>query len=276
MRRLTAVTAAAVAALLALTAAPALGGYTAKIANSTDTVGSAPYFVCSDALGQDKAAALFQWPLSDLAASTSVADISGKGNAGAYQGTRAVDTTTPLACPRDGGRAWSLDGTSSYADFATSQANPTAFTIEVWFRTTTPTGRLIGFGSAATGASGSYDRHLYLTKTGTVAFGVYPGSIKTITSTATVADGAWHQAAATLSSAGMVLYVDGAKVASDTTVTTAQNYTGYWRVGYDSLSGWPNTGTSNWFKGGLRYAAVYTSALSASQIATHWGAGSGT
>ena len=277
MRPLAAAAALAVLALLGLTTAPALGAYTAKIANTANSVGSAPYFLCSDALAQDKANALFQWPLSDTAAATAAADISGKGATGTYQGTRAVDTAAPLACPRDGGRAWSLDGTSSYADLATQQTNPTTFTIEIWFRTTTPTGRLIGFGSSATGGSGSFDRHLYVNKSGGVTFGVYNGAVRTISSPATTyANGAWHYAAATLSSGGIVLYVDGVKVASDTTVTTAQNYNGYWRVGYDSLSGWTNVGTSNYFKGSLRYAAVYTTALTATQIGNHFGAGSGT
>ena len=277
MKRLTTVVGIAVAGLMAMTLTPALGGYSARIANSTDTIASSQYFLCSDALAQDKAAALFQWPLSDATTTTAAADISGKGAAGAYQGTRTVDTATPLACPRDGVRAWSLDGSTNSADYATQQTNPTAFTIEVWFRTTTPTGKLIGFGSSATGGSGSYDRHLYVNKNGGVTFGVYPGSVKTISSAAnTYADGKWHYAAATFSAAtGMTLYVDGAKAVADATVTTAQNYSGYWRVGYDSNGGWTNVGTSNFFQGSLRYAAVYTSVLTAGQIANHYGAGLG-
>ncbi|WP_164076131.1 LamG domain-containing protein, partial [Stenotrophomonas maltophilia] len=65
-------------------------------------------------------------------------------------------------------------------------------------------------------------------------------------------DNKWHHVVSTLSPAGMVLYVDGKVVAQDASVVSAQdNYLGYWRVGYDSLSGWPNAPTSASFAGGI-------------------------
>lgn len=109
----------------------------------------------------------------------------------------------------------------------TQATNPTVFTAIIWFKTTTAGGRLIGFGNAQTGTSTSYDRHLYLSNTGQVVFGVFNGAVSTAVSPATYLDGRWHQAAATLSTAGMALYLDGVPVASNTGTTTAQNYTGY-------------------------------------------------
>lgn len=272
-RRAVALTAAgAVAAVAVLAAAvpSASGAFSARITNSQDLAATAPYFRCDDALAADRSAALFQWPLTDASGSTVVSDTSGNGRTGAYQGTTTADGTTPIACPRDGGTAWRLDGSTNYADYATAQSSPQVFTVEVAFQTTVKGGKLVGFGSAATGASSTYDRHLYINNAGLLVFGIYSGGCRTVTSKTVVTDGAWHHAAATLSSAGMKLYLDGVLVDSTTQWTTAETNTGYWRLGYDSLGGsWPNLPASPWFKGRLRAAAVYTSELTAQQIAAH-------
>ncbi len=267
----------AVVALAAWMSPTASGAYLARITNSTDSAATAPWFQCSAALGQDKASALFQWPLADAAGATTVADISGGSHAGTYQGTTTTDATTPLACPRDGGTAWSLDGSTESANYPVKQTNPQVFTIEIWFRTTFPQGKLIGYAATQLGGGAQYDRHLYIDRNGRVEFGIYSGATHTVIAPSVVTDGMWHQAAATLSSAGMVLYVDGRLAASDPTLTAAEAFNGYWRVGYDSINGaWPNYPVSGYFKGSMRYVAVYTTALSAAQIADHWGAGSGT
>ena len=53
----------------------------------------------------------------------------------------------------------------------------------------------------------------------------------------------------TLGPDGMTLYVDGVKVATDPTTTSAQSYSGYWRIGGDNLDGWTNQPTSRNFNG---------------------------
>ena len=104
-------------------------------------------------------------------------------------------------------------------------------------------------------------------------FGVNPSGTKILTTSGVYADNLWHQAVATLSSAGQFLYVDGALSASDPTTKTAQAITGYWRIGYDNLAGWTNA-TSNYnFNGTLSWASVYTTALSAQQVQEHYRAG---
>ena len=267
--------------IVAWAAPSASGAYLARITNSTDTAATAPYFQCSAALAQDSSSALFQWPLSDAPGSTTVSDISGSSHPGIYQGTTTTDSTAPLACPRDashdGGTSWSLDGSTESAYYGVKQTNPQIFTIEVWFRTTSPQGKLIDYAATQAGGGAQYDRQLYVDRNGRVEFGIYSGATHTVIAPAVVTDGAWHQAAATLSSAGMALYLDGRLVASDSTQTAAEAFNGYWRVGYDNINGaWPNYPVSGYFKGRLRYAAVYTTALTATQIANHWGAGSGT
>ncbi len=151
---------------------------------------------------------------------------------------------------------------------------PTQFSTELWFNTTTTRGgKLIGYGNSQTGTSSTYDRHIYMLNNGRLAFGV--GNNKAVTSSTGYNDGQWHHAVATLSGEGMKLYVDGTLVGSDATTTTGQAFSGYWRIGGDNLSSWPNKPSSNWFAGSIDEVAVYPHALTESQIANHYAIGTG-
>lgn len=247
--------------------------YVAKITNSVNTGATASYFSCSAAEAADKANAYFQYYLNEASGSLIATDSSGSLNNGTYRGSMTTSMTTPIACPRDTGGAYTLNGTSSYVSTTWFYTNPTTFSIEVWFKTTVAAGKLVGWGSARTGTSSSFDRHLYVETTGKLDFGTYSGGIQVISSPTAVTDGTWHHAVGTLSSStGMRLYLDGALVASNSSYTAAENDSGYWRVGYDSLSGWPNSG-SGYFKGQLRYAAAYSIVLSQAQVQNHYAAG---
>lgn len=166
--------------------------------------------------------------------------------------------------------AVTLNGSTQYISTAKAYSNPTDFTISIWFRTSSVTGgKLIGFGNAQTGSSGQYDRHLYMNNAGQIYFGVYPNSVQTINSTLSYNDNAWHQATATLSSTtGMALYVDGVLVGSNQAVTSAENYTGYWRIGFDNNNGWTSQPSSFYFNGTLDDALIYHRALSAGEVST--------
>lgn len=255
------------------------GGYVAKITNSTNSAGTAPYFRCADVQTADRSTALLQLRLTEAAGSTTAGDASGNGNTGTYQGTMATSTTPPMACSRDGGSAYVLNGTSSYVSTnEAQQTNPLTFTLEVWFKTTVASGKLIGFGSSQTGMSYSYDRQIYLTSAGNLTFGIYNTITNTITSPLAYNDGTWHEVVATLAqagaaNAGMTLYVDGRQVAANSGYVTPQNYNGWWRFGYDNQTGWADAGNNGYFTGSMRYAAVYTSAFTAAQAQREWAAG---
>jgi hypothetical protein len=256
--------------VLAATVPGSNAALTAKITNGTGTAGTAPYFTCAAA--HAGASDYYVYPLADNPVTTTAADTSGAARNGTYVGTPAHSTAN--ACVRDTGGSTTFNGSTTWLRTPTSFVNPTAFTIEVWFRTSTAGGYLIGFNNATTGAGTSYDRHLYLTTAGKVTFGVYPSARQVITSAKAYNDGAWHQAAATFGTTGMNLYLDGALVASNTAVTTAANYTGYWRVGYGGLASWTGAATNYFFNGQLGYAVVYNSTLNAATIASHDAAGS--
>jgi hypothetical protein len=266
------VAAAALGAVLLL--APGTNGaYTAAIQNTNNTAASsAAFFTCSSAFAADKANALFAYPLNEATGSTTAVDAATGSYPGTYRGGMTSDTTSSRACARDTGGAYVLDG-SDFVTNALQAQGPATFSTEVWFKTTVKGGKLIGFGNSQSGSSSAYDRHTYISTTGQLAFGTYNGGYQTITSSANVADGAWHHVVATMSpSTGMTLYLDGARVAGNTAFTAPESNTGYWRIGYDNTSGWPNAG-SNYFVGSMRFAAVYKTALTATQVTNHYNAG---
>ena len=198
------------------------------------------------------------------------------GNVGFdWTGNGDLSITGSVARAMDGAISADPDKATRFDNaFAASSAStnaPNNFSTEMWFKTTTKSGgKLIGYGNSATGNSGSYDRHLYMENSGKLTFGVYPGGVRTITSTAAYNDGNWHQAVTSLGSNGMELYVDGKRVAQRSDVTVGQDYSGFWRVGGDNLSGWSNQPSSNNFAGTLDEVSIYPNSLTPSQVQAHY------
>jgi hypothetical protein len=280
----------AVVSLLALcllaSATPATSsGYIAKLNNTANSVTTAQYFSCAAAAAGDKLAstAIFQWYLNDATTLGTAADSSGNADTGAYKGLSTTSSTaTPIACPRDGGSAYVLNGSSNFLVSAKTSANPTAYSVEVWFKTSVAGGKLIGLGNdnalVLPTTSGTYDRHLYIDTAGKIEFGSYNSAssspFQVLVTPTVVTDNAWHHVVGTQSTtAGMTLYLDGTPVASNAAYTAAQTNTGYWRVGYDALSGWPNAPSNLYFTGQMRFAAAYASVLTAAQVKSDWAAG---
>ncbi|RKR72934.1 beta strand repeat-containing protein [Frondihabitans australicus] len=207
--------------------------------------------------------------LGDAAGSTSAADSSLTNTPGVVSG--GVTFGQPGAISGTSNTAAAFDGSSGQVASAQSFNDPEVYTEEAWFKTTTTTGgKIIGFGNAQTGQSSNYDRHIYMQDNGQLVFGVWTGSAQTITTPGAYNDGNWHYVAASQSSAGLALYVDGNLVGTNPT-TQAQAYSGYWKIGGDTTWG----STSAYFKGTIDEAAVYDHALSASAIAAHYALGTG-
>lgn len=268
-----AVSAAALGAVLLL--APGTNGaYTAAITNTNNTAASsAAFFTCSSAFAADKANAVFAYALNEASGSTTATDAATGAYPGTYRGSMTSTNVSPQACPRDAGGAYTLNGSTSQLTNSLMAQGPATFSTELWFKTTVKGGKLIGFGNSASGSSSAYDRHTYVSTTGQLVFGTYNNGYQTLTSPANVADGAWHHVVSTMSpSTGMILYVDGARVAGNTAFTAPESNTGYWRIGYDNTSGWPNPG-NNYFTGSMRFAALYKTALTATQVKAHYDAG---
>jgi hypothetical protein len=192
-------------------------------------------------------------------------DASGNANSGTAQNKASSDSTAALISA-----GYKLDGSvNKYISTTTQFSNPSTFTISAWFKgTTTSGGKILGFGNAQTGANGagSFDRMLWMDNTGKVSFGINNGSNRVLTSTSAYNDGAWHSTTGRLSSNGMFFYVDGALVTSNAGYTSAINMTGYWRVGYDAMTGWTPLPTNSNFTGTVDEIRVAHSELSADWI----------
>jgi len=172
-----------------------------------------------------------------------------------------------------------FDGSSNFISTTTAYGNPTDLTLALWFKTSVGGGRLIGFGNSQTGTSSNYDRHIYMSNSGQLYFGISQGGLlKTINTTTSYNDNSWHQVIASLSSTnGIKLYMDGTLVASDATAITPQSYVGYWRIGYDDLTSWLSKPTNNYYTGSIDDAYIYNRELTTSEISDlySYGAGAG-
>ena len=157
-----------------------------------------------------------------------------------------------------------------------TETAPDTFTAQVWIRTDTPSGhggRILGFSDLQTGNSGHRDRHIYMNDAGRLTFGVraQDGSLRTVSSGRSYDDNQWHQITATMSSAGMKLYVDGIRVGQRSDTTAGEAYLGYWRVGGDAL-GWPNSPSNDNFIGDVDEVAIYPTALTQDQVIAQFAA----
>ena len=162
-------------------------------------------------------------------------------------------------------------GTAPGSTTGSAQPGSQNFTVEAWFKTTTSSGgKIVGFGNSSTANSGSYDRHIYMTNGGQIRFGVYDGSTRTVASSSSYRDGQWHQVVGQMGPTGIKLYVDGKLVGSDASATSAQAYSGYWRVGGDNISGWPSAPSSSNFNGSIDDVSIYEGQLTQDQIRAHF------
>ncbi|MCX4690907.1 LamG-like jellyroll fold domain-containing protein [Streptomyces sp. NBC_01408] len=168
--------------------------------------------------------------------------------------------------------AMGFNGTSQQLHGDRRQSVGSTFTVETWFKTnTTRGGKLIGFGNNTTRNSSLYDRHLYMTNTGRLVFGVNDGSNRTVSTGLfdTFNDNKWHHVVGTQGPGGITLYVDGQNKGT-LNAKSSGTYGGYWHVGGDNLAGWPTRPTSNYFAGQLDESAVYPTALTQAQVKSHF------
>ncbi|WP_256793605.1 PKD domain-containing protein [Terrabacter sp. Ter38] len=201
------------------------------------------------------------WRL-DEASGTLASDASGANETGTYVGT----LTRSQAGAVGSGTAVLANGSNGFVASALNSVGPPAYSAEVWFKTTTTKGgKLIGYGDKATGASAVIDRNLTMVNSGALRFSTN-NNTAVLDSPATYRDGQWHHAVIAQDAAGMALYVDGARVASNTASATT-SFVGYWRFGGDLTWG---GSTSSYFGGTLDEAAVYPSALSIADVRAHY------
>lgn len=193
------------------------------------------------------------------------------GGTVAYDNLGFVDADASAGLQRGVEGALSGDNASGFSGQSLGSRNvttaPNTFSTQLWFKTETDQGgKLIGFGSAQSGDSGSYDRHVWMDNSGRLHFGTWLEWAATVSSTSSYNDGEWHQLTATLGESGMYMYIDGLKIAERTDVSSGQAYSGVWRIGGDNLSGWPSQPSSNSFNGALDEVAIFETQIDASAV----------
>ena len=178
------------------------------------------------------------------------------------------------------GQAFNFDGSSGYVATSVPVNDPQNFSLDLWFKTSSqggPGGALMGFCNSPSDTANITDRVLYLDDSGLLHFGIYNLNFgfQMVDSTVGYNDGVWHHAAATISMAtGSALYVDGSLVASNSSATTGQNFTGWWLIGQNNLRTWPSSPASYYFNGQIDEVSIYNHPLSAADIASIYNAGS--
>jgi hypothetical protein len=208
------------------------------------------------------------WRLDRLSGPSTDVDLAGFNDLTVLSGTSS--RAGAIGGDSDTGLAFNGSATNGYAYSANAISRPNTFSVGAWFKAGPKSrgGKIVGFGSSQTGNSTKYDRQIYLNSTGHLYFGVYHKKTYTIHTSGTYRDKTWHQVVGTLSSKGMALYVDGVLVGTNTATTVGQAYTGYWRIGGDSLAHWPGAPSSThyYFKGSIDEVAIYPSALTLTQV----------
>ncbi|WP_199183380.1 LamG-like jellyroll fold domain-containing protein [Cryobacterium sp. Y82] len=240
---------------------------------NTKTGGTANVTIASGTLSDYSASVLGDspqsyWPLNEASGATAF-DWTGGADLARKTG---VSPGVPGAIVDAAITASRFDGTATgFAATNDAQSPSNSFSVETWVKTdTTQGGKIIGFGNSNTGQSTGYDRHVYMDTGGRVWFGVYPGGVQAITSPASYNDGQWHHVVASLGSSGMSLSIDGKKVAQRASVTSGQDYQGFWRIGGDSINGWPSQPLSAFIAADIAQVAVYSAPLTQKQIVAHF------
>ncbi len=213
------------------------------------------------------------WRLAESNGSTAN-DSSLSGNTAGYLNNPSLGGASAIGLSTD--RSVTLDGVNDNVALNAAVTAPQVYSEEAWFRTTTAAGgRILGFGNARTGASATADRSVFMTNAGKIRFATsFRGTQHALESSSDYNDGAWHHVVAVQGPDGMRLYLDGVRVGSNGQGSTSV-YSGYWRIGGDSLAGVASRPSSDYYAGQVDEVAVYPSALSAASVAAHYAAGGG-
>jgi hypothetical protein len=220
----------------------------------------------------------YYWKLNE-ASGTVFADATGGGNTaisnapsdnGVYLGSETFSQPGIIASDSavtfDGSTGW-VSGLAAYTVGSPSGS----FSEEVWFKTTTTSGRaLLGFCDHPLDNNCTNSRQLYMTNSGQIIFGTTfnDSGFYTVETTASYNDGNWHYVVGTLSNNTMSLYIDGALIGA--TASGAPIIGGYWHIGANDLVNWPSQPTSSYFAGTIDEPAIYIYALSAAQVSSHY------
>ncbi|MFR9795520.1 RHS repeat domain-containing protein [Streptomyces sp. MS06] len=212
------------------------------------------------------------WPLGDDAGSLYAADDVNSGN-GTYTDTTlgvpgpfsAKDTTAPTAA--------TFNGTDSSVLLPQTMASATEATADLWFRTSTADGMLLGSANGPLDTASNVQPLLWIGSDGKLYGGWYTsaGTPQLVTASA-VTNGAWHHVVLTATATGQSLYLDGTLAESadfaGTLAVLDHQYLGAGRSG----TSWHGLADHTTFHltGQIAQAALYRTALTEDQVKDQW------
>lgn len=261
------------------------GAFGAKVTNATNSAGAKKYFTCAQAIKETQGS-IFGWQLS----SHNAPDITANGNTEASANDTFVSGAGNYGCVRDtpqtsmvfnGNANIAGNGVASTTGWSTiAQSAPNSYSEEVWFKTTSPQGVLMGFANVAKYRNEiNYGRALWINAAGVLVAGTWSSTGPTYTTTAggqAVTDGKWHHAVVTRDpAANLTIYLDGKAVASTPAGPTPGSLNGFFRIGCMQLTNFPEAPAraSECFAGNMQYAAAYSRPLTAAEVLQHYQAG---
>ena len=248
-------------------AAEAQSAYSAKTAPAASTWDT----TCGDVTQITGATPSLYYGYGPGSGASDVPDLSAAADTGTMRAGASRTTCAGGASPYA-----SFDGATGVVTASKLRSHPTALTVATWFNVASGDagGVLADFGSSPNAAaSAGLDDGLYMGDTGALTFGAASSQAmglvqnvyKYCTTTAGYADGSWHLVVATLSSTGCTITVDAnaaTTVSVPFTLTVAPGaYSGYWRFGYENVSGGANAPTRMYFKGALDETQIYDSVV---------------
>jgi uncharacterized repeat protein (TIGR02543 family) len=215
-------------------------------------------------------------PIYDFQA-TNYNDSNGQWtNSGSIGGSITRSVRTGSTNPVKGSSPASVEFTGStpgYQFITTTQyTNPQSYSFNVWFKTSTAGGKLVGFEGVenGTGCAPAFDRMLYIGTDGKLYFQI-TSSVAPIVSTSVVTDGSWRNAVAVYTNNSMNLYLNGILVGNQTTIGSFGDYGGYWRIGGCGGKDWfANFDENGYFNGEIGQVSIYDRGLSSSEVTANY------
>lgn len=251
--------------------------YGIVVSNITDTAAAPHTIVANTTTGFNYpvplASAISRWAF-DEGSGTAVADTLGTNN--------GVTENTPPWTLSPVGFGMAFDGSEQFVDLAADLAPTLGVTssLSFWIKTTQPASSLrpgdFWFAPGVTGvedANGGNDVFWGILN-GTGQIGGRAGDVATIQSVNPVIDGAWHHVVITwdsvLATNNMVVYVDGAQVATGTTGTGPKTspFDSLARVMKVTNPALTPASPPNYYGGELSDVRAFNAVLTATQVAT--------
>jgi hypothetical protein len=184
-------------------------------------------------------------------------------DSGSQAATITVTGSPTKASGGVSGNALTYNGTTDYVTISSNQYDfgaSSTFTFECWFKSTATTGQPTFIRRDGGGAA-----YLMRLNAGKIEFYCNQSGIIT---TASYADGNWHHVVGVKNGTATTLYVDGTSVGTGTGNTVSQA-----AAAQPIYLGESTSAASEMFKGTLDEVAIYSTALTSTQVTTHHNAG---